>query len=117
MDFQIDFLFRVGAGYDQLIERMRLVQKSPHSVFTISNEAKVDKRFKKAKEIGWVEISHKRYNGVIKLLKSLGVCRGFVDEQADGKFIGAWVSWLARNATDLMSGFDIRVMDPTDHSS
>jgi hypothetical protein len=110
MKFEIDFLFKTGAGYDQLLE---LIQSNPRYVFEIVKQDKIDKRTKKAKETGWVEVRHKQYNkshrGIIKISKNLGVCRTSVLDQSGGsKLIGAWTSWLASNASHLISGLDVR---------
>jgi hypothetical protein len=62
-----------------------------------------------AKETGWVQISHKQHSGFIKLSKNLGVCRASIRDQSGGlKLIGAWTSWLASNASHLISGLDLR---------
>ena len=107
MNFHIDFLFRTGAGYDELVT---LVQANPRYVFYISKQDRRDKRTKKAKEKGWVEISHKQHDGVIKLSKNRGVCRASVTDESGGlKLIGAWVSWLASNAPHLIAGLDLRM--------
>jgi hypothetical protein len=109
MNFQIDFLFRSGAGYDDLIE---LIQGNPRYVFTISKQDRIDKRTKKAKEKGWVELSHKQYKeGVIKLFKNQGICRASVTDDSGGlRLIGAWISWLASNASELLAGLDVRIV-------
>jgi hypothetical protein len=107
MDFEIDFLFRTGTGYDELVA---LIQANPRYVFYISKQDKIDKRTKKAKERGWVEVSHKQHTGVIKLSKKLGVWRASVNDQSGGlKLIGAWISWLASNASHLLAGLDLRM--------
>jgi hypothetical protein len=107
MDFQIDFLFRTGSGYDELVT---LIQANPRYVFYISKQDKIDKRTKKAKERRWVEVSHKQHTGVIKLSKNLGICRASVNDQSGGlKLIGAWISWLASNASHLIAGLDLRM--------
>jgi hypothetical protein len=106
MDFQIDFIFRTGAGYDNLVA---LIQGNPRYVFEISKQDSIDKRTKKAKQKGWVEIRHKRHRGLVKLSKSFGVSRASVSDQSDGmKLIGAWIGWLASNASDLIAGVDVR---------
>jgi hypothetical protein len=106
MEFEIDFLFKKGAGYDDLVG---LVHSNPRYVFQVSRKNKVDKRTKKARDKGWVELTHKQHNGVVKLSKSLGVCRASVVDQSGGlKLIGAWTSWLASNASHLISGMDLR---------
>ena len=106
MDFEIDFLFKNGAGYDDLLA---LIRANPRYVFEVSKQDKFDKRTKKARDKGWVEIRHKQHIGVIKLSKSDGVCRASVSDQSGGlKLIGAWTSWLASNASQLISGLDLR---------
>jgi hypothetical protein len=109
MEFQVDIMFRTGASYDDLV---RLIDANPKYVFYVSKQDKIDKRTKKAKEIGWAEIRHKNalHKGVIKLSKSQGVCRALVRDQSGGlKLIGAWTSWLFSNGSDLISGLDLRV--------
>jgi hypothetical protein len=107
MNFHIDFLFRIGSGYDELVA---LIQANPRYVFYISKQDKHDKRTKIARERGWAEVSHKQHSGVIKLSKSGGVCRASVTDQSGGlKLIGAWVSWLASNAPHLIAGLDLRI--------
>lgn len=69
MKFKIDFLFKTGAGYDDLIS---LIQSNPRYVFKVTKEDKTDKRTRKLKEMRWVEISHKQHAGVIKLPKNKG---------------------------------------------
>lgn len=106
MDFQIDFIFRTGSSYDELIA---LVQSNPRYVFEIWKQDKIDKRTTKAKDTGWVEIRHKQHDGLIKLSKNSGMCRASVSEQSGGlKLIGAWVSWLGSNASHLIAGLDVR---------
>jgi hypothetical protein len=107
MNFQMDFLFRTGSGYDELVT---LIQANPRYVFYISRKDKRDKRTKKARERGWVEVSHKQHSGVIKVWKHDGVCRASVSDESGGlKLIGAWVSWLASNAPHLIAGLDLRI--------
>lgn len=106
MDFQIDFLFKAGACYDDLVN---LIKGNPRYVFEVLKQDKTDKRTRKAKDTGWVLIGHKRHSGVIKLSKNCGVCRAEVRDESGGlKLIGAWTSWLATNASLLISGLDIR---------
>jgi hypothetical protein len=108
MDFEIDFLFRMGKGYDDLVS---LIQGNPRFAFEIWKQDKIDKRTKKAKESGWVEIKHKnkRYKGTIKLTKHAGICRAAVTDRSGGmQLIGAWTGWLASNASDLLSELDLR---------
>jgi hypothetical protein len=90
MEFQMDFLFKTGAGYDALVS---LIQGNSRYVFFVSKQDKIDKRTKKSKETGWVEICHKQHDGSIKLSKDHGVCRATIDDQSGGmKLIGAWTS-------------------------
>lgn len=106
MDFQIDFMFKAGAGYDELVA---LIHANPRYVFEIWKQDKIDKRTTKSKEKGWVEIRHKQHSGVIKLSKTFGVCHASVSDQSGGlKLIGAWTSWLGSNAAHLISGIDLR---------
>jgi hypothetical protein len=110
MDFEIDFLFKAGASYDDLVA---LIRSNPRFVFEVAKQDKIDKRTRKAKETGWAEIRHKQHNnshrGSIKLSKKSGVCRAAVRDEAGGmKLIGAWTSWLASNASELLSGLDVR---------
>ena len=108
MEFNIEFLFKNGAGYDDLVG---LIQGNPRYVFKVSKQDKFDKRTKKAREKGWVELTHRQHRGVIKLSKSSGVCRASVGDQSGGlKLIGSWTSWLASNASHLMSGLDLRLL-------
>lgn len=107
MDFQIDFLFKTGFGYDDLVKK---IQENPRYVFHVAKQDKTDKRTRKAKDKGWVDIKHKQHTkGVIRLSKNLGICRASVADDSGGfKLIGAWTSWLASNASDLISGLDVR---------
>jgi len=41
MEFQLDFLFKAGAGYDELVA---LIQSNPRYVFVITDRDKIDKR-------------------------------------------------------------------------
>ncbi|HEY7330962.1 MAG TPA: hypothetical protein VH592_25215 [Gemmataceae bacterium] len=108
MDFQIDFLFKTGAGYDDLVN---LIQGNPRYVFEILKQDKIDKRTKKSRESGWVQIGHKQHAGYIKLTKDNGVCRAAVHDDSGGlKLIGAWTSWMASNASHLISGLDLRIL-------
>jgi hypothetical protein len=111
VNFEIDFLFKAGAGYDDLVN---LIRSNPRFVFEVVKQDKIDKRTKVAKETGWVKVRHKQHKGshrgTIKLSKNLGVCRASVRDQSGGmKLIGAWTSWLASNASDLVSGLDVRI--------
>ena len=106
MKFEIDFLFKAGTGYDDLV---RLIGSNPKYVFEITKQDKIDKRTTRSKELGWVEIKHKQHSGVIKLTKDHGVCCAALRDESGGlKLIGAWTSWLASNASDLLSGLDVR---------
>jgi hypothetical protein len=106
MNFQIDFIFRTAASYDDLVA---LIQGNPRYVFEISKQDAIDKRTRKSKDKGWVEIRHKQHAGLIKLFKHAGVCRASLSDQSGGlKLIGAWVSWLGSNASGLISGLDVR---------
>jgi hypothetical protein len=108
MDFQIDFIFKSGASCDDLVAR---IKDNPQYIFEIKVQDSIDKRTTRAKETGWVKIRHKNkhHKGTIKLTKSDGVCRASVSDQSGGmKLIGAWASWLASNACDLISGLGIR---------
>lgn len=53
MNFRIDFILRTGASYDDLVA---LIQGTPRYVFEIWKQDKIDKRTKKAKDTGWVEV-------------------------------------------------------------
>jgi hypothetical protein len=76
----------------------------------VSKQDKIDKRTKKSKETGWVELGHKQHDGVIKRSKDRGVCRAAISDQSGGmKLIGAWTSWLASNASEMISGIDLRI--------
>ncbi|MDR4494431.1 MAG: hypothetical protein AB7P17_15925 [Nitrospirales bacterium] len=106
MDFQVDFIFRSGAGYDDLVA---LIQANPRYVFGIWKQDKIDKRTTKSRDRGWVEIKHKQHSGVIKLSKRHGVCRASITDTSGGlKLIGPWTSWLGSNAPHLISGLDLR---------
>lgn len=108
MTFHIDLIFKSGSSYDTLVA---LIEGNPRFIFAIKRQDKIDKRTKKSKETGWVEIKHanKSYKGVVKLTKNGGVCRATVNDQSGGlRLIGAWTSWLASNASDLISGVDVR---------
>lgn len=106
MDFQIDFIFRTGAGYDDLV---LLIQSNPRYVFEIWKQDKIGKRTKKAKDTGWAKIRHKQHDGLLKLSKNAGMCRASVRDQSGGlKFVGAWISWLGSNASHLVAGLDLR---------
>ncbi len=106
MQFQIDFLFKAGAGYDELVA---LIQSNPRYVFEVTGQDKIGKRTNRSKVEGWVEVSHKQHVGAIRLSKSNGVCRASVTDESGGlKLIGAWTSWLANNASDLIAGLVIR---------
>jgi len=106
MQFHIDLLFRAGKGYDDLVAR---IEENPRYVFGIAKQGKTDKRTKKARLKGWAEIRHKQHAGVIKLVKNRGVCRADVEDESGGlKLIGAWTSWLASRADDLIYGIDVR---------
>jgi hypothetical protein len=106
MQFQLDFLFKAGAGYDELVA---LIQSNPRYVFEVTSRDKIDKRTKRSKVEGWVEVSHKQHAGAIRLSKNNGVCRASVTDESGGlKLIGAWTSWLANNASDLIAGLVIR---------
>ena|SRR5882724_2295899 len=110
MELRIDFLFKTGAGYDELL---RLLEGNPKYVFEVVKQDKFDKRTKKAQTSGWVEIGHKQYKkshrGVVRLSKADGTCRVSVRDESGGlKLIGAWISWLASNADHLIAGLDVR---------
>lgn len=109
MEFQMDIMFRSGASYDDLVS---LIEANPKYVFYVSKQDKIDKRTKKSKATGWIEVRHKNalHKGTIKLSKSQGVCRAVIQDQSGGlKLIGAWTSWLFSNGSDLISGLDVRV--------
>jgi hypothetical protein len=86
-----------------------LIQSNPRYVFEITGRDKIDKRTNRSKVKGWVEVSHKQHAGTIRLSKNRGVCRATVTDESGGlKLIGAWTSWLANNASDLIAGLDVR---------
>jgi hypothetical protein len=106
MQFQLDFMFKAGAGYDDLVA---LIQSNSRYVFEVSGQDKIDKRTTRSKMEGWVKISHKQHGGTIKLTKNNGVCQAsFTDESGGLKLIGAWTSWLASNASHLIAGVIVR---------
>jgi hypothetical protein len=108
MDFELDFLFKTGAGYDDLVA---LIQGNPRYVFQVVQQDRIDKRTKKSRDSGWVRIGHKQHAGSIKLTKDHGVCRAVVRDDSGGlKLIGAWTSWVANNASELVSGLDLRIL-------
>ena len=108
MEFHVDFLFKAGAGYDELVSR---IQANPRYVLYVFKQDKMDKRTKAAKLKGWVEIRHKQHAGVIKLVKRRGTCTASVKDESQAlQLIGALTSWVARNAGDLVSGLDIRIL-------
>jgi len=104
-EFKLDFLFREGAGFDKLVA---LIESNPRYVFKITKREKIDKRKKRSKDEGWVEVTHENYKGKILLSKNNGVCKATVTDTDSSLLIGAWTSWLARNASGLISGLDIR---------
>jgi hypothetical protein len=109
MEFEIDIMFRAGASYDDLVS---LIEANPKYVFYIAKQDRIDKRTKRAKESGWIEVRHKNalHKGVIRLSKKQGVCRASVRDQSGGlKLIGAWTSWLFSNGSELISGLDLRI--------
>lgn len=107
MRFHIDILFVGGAGYDELVAR---IEANPRYVFSVARQDHTDKRTRRAHLRGWAEIRHKQHAGSIRLVKNRGVCRAEVDDESGGlKLIGAWTSWLASNAADLIHGLDIRL--------
>jgi hypothetical protein len=105
MQVKMDMLFRSEAGYDQLVERL---QSNPKFVFEVAGQDRRDKRTRESKTIGWVKLEHKKMNGAAVLHKRAGVCWCVVNDKAEGRLLGAWISWLARNATDLLWGLDSR---------
>lgn len=106
MHFEIDLIFRSSHGYDDLVAR---VLSNPRFVFEVWKQDKIDKRTRKSKEKGWVELRHKQHGGFVKLSKESGVCSASVNDESGGlKLIGAWISWLGSNAADLLSGLDVR---------
>jgi hypothetical protein len=105
MMVKMDLLFRSDAGYDQLVERL---QSNPKFVFEVTGQDRRDKRTRKAKTTGWVKLEHKRMTGVVELRKHDGVLDCTVNDTAEGRLFGAWLSWLGRNATDLLWGCDCR---------
>jgi hypothetical protein len=106
MELYMEFLFRGGAGYDELVER---IKSNPKFAFTVAAQARVDKRTTKAKLKGWTKLAHKGYQGQVKLVKDQGYCRSEIHDEAGGKLLGAWTSWIARNASDLVCGMDLRI--------
>lgn len=105
MQVKMDMLFRSEAGYDKLVEHL---QSNPKFVFEVAGQDRRDRRTRKAKTTGWVRLEHKRMNGAVTLHKHDGACWCIIDDEAEGRLLGAWVSWLARNATDLLWGCDSR---------
>jgi hypothetical protein len=108
MNFHIDFLFRIGSGYDELVA---LIQANPRYVFTSRSRISVISAPKTREKGGGLKSATNRHNGVIKLSKNRGVCRASVTDESGGlKLIGAWVSWLASNAPHLIAGLDLRMV-------
>jgi hypothetical protein len=106
MRFEIDFLFKAGSGYDELVQ---LIGSNYRYVFEISKQDKIDKRTTKSKETGWTDVTHKRHAGVVKLKKNNGVCTAEIKDDSGGhQLIGSWTSWIASNASHMVSGMNLR---------
>ncbi len=108
MAYQMDFLFARPDGYEELVER---VESNPRFVFEVRQEDRIDKRTRKAKHRGWARIQHKKYNRTITLRKAGGGCEAELGGDATPEFTGAWISWLVRNAGDLIYGINLRLRD------
>jgi len=106
--FRVEFLFKAGAGYDELLS---LLRSNPRFVFCVHSEDSIDKRTKKSKVKGWARIKHKQHHGEVKLAKDSGRCTGEITDRSPAmKLTGAWVSWLANNASELIYGVDVRFL-------
>lgn len=106
MPYQLDFMFSQGAGYDDLLDRL---QSNKRFVFFVHLADKIDKRTRKSKNKGWAKIEHKKYGGSIRLVKDSGRCRAEIRDDGTGEFTGAWMSWLIRNASDLIYGMNLQL--------
>lgn len=106
--FRMDFLFKAGKGYEDLLD---LVRSNPRFVFSVHREDTTDKRRRLARVKGWARLRHDRYRhkGEVKLVKDHGRCFAEITDNSGGlQVVGAWVSWLASNAGDIVHGVDIR---------
>ena len=102
-----DILFIYQKGYYELVE---LIRSNPHYVFQVIGEAKLDRRRAKAKMMGWVKLKHKSPSkeGYVRLEKKKGRCLMEIVDKSNGQLTGSWISWLLRNASDMLVGVDMR---------
>ena len=110
MKAKCDLLFTYGNGYDELVE---LIRGNTRFVFHVVDEAKLDRRRVTSRYKGWVKLAHKSQSkdGYVRLEKKSGRCLMHVVDKSAGQLTGAWLSWLMRNASDLVYGIDVRFAD------
>lgn len=93
-----DLFFVFGKGLDDLNE---LLESNVRFVFKIH-------RRKRGKD-GWAVWRHSKHRGDVKLTKQGGTFRGRITDRSEGLLTGAFLSWIIRNAGDLIHGIDIRM--------
>ncbi len=89
-----DLVFVQKKGLEDLIDRLRA---NPRFVFQIH-------RRKRGSE-GWAIWRHKQqvsHRGDVKLFQSGGKFWGQIQDRSNGQLTGAFMSWLIRNASDLI---------------
>ncbi len=97
----LDFTFLHDKGLDDLTE---LLESNPRFVFAIHK--------RKRGKNGWTVWRHKQqrsHRGDVKPMKENGTFRGRIRDVSDGQLTGAFLSWLVRNAADLVYRVDVRI--------
>jgi len=97
----LDLTFLHGKGLDDLTE---LLESNPRFVFTIHK--------RKRGKSGWTVWRHKQqksHRGDVKLMKGNGAFHGRIKDRSDGQLTGAFLSWIVRNAHQLVYRVDFRI--------
>ena len=105
---RLDMIFKHPNGLDELNDRL---VSNPRFIFYLYKDTGRDKRTRLSRLKGRYIWRHKRqgYNGVIKLIKDNGRFWVEIDDQSAGLLTGAFISWIIRNANDLVAGIDMRL--------
>ncbi len=90
-------------------EILQLIESNPRYVFRVVERKRFDRRTKKGKNSGAAMLRHKRHDGKIHFRLEDGFCFAIGEDRSGGsQLLGAWISWLARNASDRVLRFLVR---------
>ncbi len=108
MAYRVEILPRHGFAIDDLTDRLL---GNPRYVFETDATSRTVRRLRK-KARAMYRWKHKQFGGPVKLKKKDGVFWAEVPEKGrqggPGRLLGAFVSWLFVNASEMIYRLDIR---------